>query len=371
MVLRKIVVFLAIVAIPILSLIINTNRWGVYATRINQINFCLFDNQIPCRWINNLGTAYGSPVFNYTAPLPFYVGELFYHLTTNFGLSVKLMMVLPMILSLGLVAYLYRKLWLLLIVSIVYAALYFVNDSIAWVWSLPFYLLLIHTFVSPQKNRILTRIMYFATSLFMIIMVQKEAVLYFLPALLILLVVRAKASMRKILHLLLALVLALLMSATYWLPMVVESPFVRVENGEYIPVWAEGTVDRLPSERVEVLTGDSHITGFKEGTNWFSMHVTTKSHSIIRLAIYYFPDWTITANGKEIKNYYTNNSQGFMTMILGEGDYTIEGHLLNTPVRTIANIISGIGLVGYGLLVIFVLGRTRKFMMYYIDAFGR
>jgi len=42
-----------------------------------EIEKCLKDGQVPCRWTPDLGYEYGYPLFNYYPPLPYIVGQIF------------------------------------------------------------------------------------------------------------------------------------------------------------------------------------------------------------------------------------------------------------------------------------------------------
>ncbi|MCH7640941.1 glycosyltransferase family 39 protein, partial [Patescibacteria group bacterium] len=46
------------------------------AMRVLQMDKCVKDGQIPCRWVPDMGYGYGYPQFNYYPPLPYYVMEL-------------------------------------------------------------------------------------------------------------------------------------------------------------------------------------------------------------------------------------------------------------------------------------------------------
>ena len=54
----------------------------VQLIRIEQMSECLIDWQIPCRWVPDLGAGYGYPLFNFYAPLAYYIGGIMYLLTT-------------------------------------------------------------------------------------------------------------------------------------------------------------------------------------------------------------------------------------------------------------------------------------------------
>ena len=46
------------------------------AFRVQQMDKCLDDFQIPCRWVPDAGYRYGYPQFNYYPPFPYYVGVI-------------------------------------------------------------------------------------------------------------------------------------------------------------------------------------------------------------------------------------------------------------------------------------------------------
>lgn len=49
----------------------------IQGMRVLQMHKCVFDLQIPCRWVPDMGYGYGYPQFNYYSPLPYYFMEGF------------------------------------------------------------------------------------------------------------------------------------------------------------------------------------------------------------------------------------------------------------------------------------------------------
>ncbi|MDO8658737.1 MAG: hypothetical protein Q7K55_08400, partial [Candidatus Levybacteria bacterium] len=49
-----------------------THHDDVQVIRLYEMDKCFKDQQIPCRWVPDLGGVYGYPLFNYYAPLPYY-----------------------------------------------------------------------------------------------------------------------------------------------------------------------------------------------------------------------------------------------------------------------------------------------------------
>ncbi len=71
----------------------------IHAARIAEMTRALQEGQFPVRWSNNFGYGYGMPLFEFYAPLPFYVGSLFYWLGLGVIPSVKLLFLISSLLT--------------------------------------------------------------------------------------------------------------------------------------------------------------------------------------------------------------------------------------------------------------------------------
>ena len=134
---------------------------------------------------------------------------------------------------------------------------------------------------------------------------------------------------------------------------------------DFLPIYSKDPPGELAAQRYQILTGDTKISDFKEGTNWINFSADTKTHSIIRLSQYYFPDWKIFVDGIDTKIEYKDNSLGLMTIILGEGNHKIEAKLFDTPVRSISNMITSLTAVLFLLLFVTSFKKVRGLITYY------
>lgn len=139
---------------------------------------------------------------------------------------------------------------------------------------------------------------------------------------------------------------------------------------DYLPIFAQQPPAKPAKARYEILTGETEISDFQEGTNWFKFQANTESHTIVRLSQYYFPDWRVMMDGKQAVVEYTNNNLGLMTFILGKGMHQVEGRLYDTPIRTFSNVVTifGIGLVF--VLILLQLKKIRGWIWYYLRRVG-
>lgn len=158
-----------------------------------------------------------------------------------------------------------------------------------------------------------------------------------------------------------SIILAFSLAAFYFLPAVLERNLIhiipQVDRIYYLPKSAKEIPQEDGDLRYKILTGDSQVLNFEQGTNWFRFKTITESHTIIRISQFYFPNWKISVDGKETKVEYLNNSFGLMTIILGKGEHIIEGKLNDTPIRAVSNIISLSSLI---LLILLFLAQSKK-----------
>src|SRR3989344_8578643 len=109
------IVLALIVAVPAFMALFKPGYFPMHddisGIRLLEIDKCLKDGQIPCRWVPDMGYGYGYPQFNYYAPLPYYIMEVFHLTGLGYLDSVKAGFVLSFVLS-GVGMYLLGKsLW--------------------------------------------------------------------------------------------------------------------------------------------------------------------------------------------------------------------------------------------------------------------
>lgn len=64
-----------------------------------EMEKCIKDGQIPCRWTPDLGFGYGYPLFNFYPPMPYIVGQVFRTFQFDYMTTVKLTAIAQFILS--------------------------------------------------------------------------------------------------------------------------------------------------------------------------------------------------------------------------------------------------------------------------------
>jgi len=92
-----------ILIIPAFSFLFKPGYYNMHddMQMIRQLEMekCLKDGQIPCRWTPDLGYGYGYPLFNFYPPMPYMVGQIYRTLGFSFTNSVKATAVTQIILS--------------------------------------------------------------------------------------------------------------------------------------------------------------------------------------------------------------------------------------------------------------------------------
>jgi len=135
------------------------------AMRVLQMDKCIKDGQIPCRWVPDMGYGYGYPQFIYYSPLPYYIMECFHLGGLPIIDSVKAGIILGFLLSGFAMFLLGRSLWGEvggLVSSIFYlyapyrASDIYTRGAIGEFWALvflPFIFWAILEYIRTEKNR--------------------------------------------------------------------------------------------------------------------------------------------------------------------------------------------------------------------------
>lgn len=528
----------------------------VQVIRIYEMNKCIKDNQIPCRWVPDLGGLYGYPIFNYYAPLPYYFGELIFLLSKNLIFSAKVMFAISFIGSYIFMYLLASKFWgkiggalsaIFYSFAPYHAVDFYVRGAIGEMWGLMLFPAVFWALIKLEEKTNIGNLTLLSIFIFALLASHNLSAMIFLPVLALGLVpLYLKRRNQRFLYFSFgSIFLGILLASFYLLPMLTEKNLVHVETttfgyfsytehfkgikklflerdwgwgssirevpgGEkdglsfqigwihllgwmlalfsakvlwksnkwlsgviifssvaalvsifmvhprsepiwklfeslkylqfpwryllmvifflsfisgsivliskqkkqmlfitltiavvlfnfsyfrperflnvddqallsgqnwdrqikrsifdYLPIFAKEPPAELATARYQILTGETKVSDFKEGSNWFKFKAKADSHSIIRISQYYFPEWKIFVDGKEINFTYTDNSLGLMTFILGRGEHNIEGRLYDTPIRSLANRLTILGFGILALLFVLQFKVVKTWILYY------
>lgn len=124
---------------------------------------------------------------------------------------------------------------------------------------------------------------------------------------------------------------------------------------DYLPKTALEPQEKAPSGAY-VVAGTASLQNYIQKSNRFSFSADVKKSAQVEIPVFYFPDWKVTVDGKEVPVSYQNHS-GRIAVNLEKGSHTIEGNFRNTPIRTVANTIS---LLSLGVLFLLLYGKGKK-----------
>lgn len=368
--------------IPLLFTPFFTEPRNVGTILLDQMDKCIKDGQIPCRWVPDLGGLYGYPLFNYYGPMPFYFGEVVNLITHDLLFSIRIMFIVTFFGSFIFMYLFCRELFAIkksFIMALFFSFAshfilgFYAKDPAGKLWFLMSLPLLCYSFCKLSQQTNVSNIILCAVSAFLLLTSYYLSLVVFIlvfPIFILFLYFKTKVETKFILYSFFAVVLGLSLSAFYLLPMVFERNLVHTDTKTYgyLPIYAKEYPAKSKLERYQVLAGSAFVSDFKSGTNWFSFRIESKERTIVRISQYYFPEWKIYVNGKDTEFEYEDNSLGLMSLILGEGSFFIQGYLYNTPIRVIANMIS---LLSGIFLIFIILIRTKAikgWFSYYLKA---
>lgn len=211
--------------------------------RVHQMAQALSDGMFPVRWVPDLGYGYGYPIFNFYAPLAYYVGAFFVLLGFNALTAAKIMIAIP-IFILGSGTYLLGKtFWgrlgglissVLAMTAPYIALLIYVRGAISEYYALSFIPLVFLGLFGIYQNEKFRYVLLTALSLTGVMLSHNLTSLIVLPFVLLALSALVFSSQKskkpKVLALTFALLLGVLLSAFYWLPALAEMRYTNVAS---------------------------------------------------------------------------------------------------------------------------------------------
>lgn len=362
-----------ILLFPILFFLFSTSLTDqqIHLDRLSGMDKCFADWQIPCRWIKDVKNPYGYPIFNFHAPLPYYFGGLIFFITKNLTISLSLMFIVP-IASIYFFTYLFSNIFIRKFASgiiafffslISFYALVTINrTALGELWAEMFIVTSLYLIFLLKRKISIRNFLFFSMSLALLITSFRFAIVILLAVLLILvfLLFQKKKIMLIVIYIT-SFILGLFLSSFYIWPMIMENNLIRKN---LLPI----DVQEKPAayeNAYQILTGETKVLDYKEGSNWLSFKTETSSHTIIRLSRYYFPVWKVFVDGKEIKIDYKNNNMGLITFILGKGNHEVMAKLYDTPIRILSNLVTLGGIAISVLLFLISFVKVRQWLLYY------
>ena len=238
--------FLTVIILPTVTFLFRRGFFPMYddmqVVRLWQMDKCIKDFQIPCRWVPDLGLGYGYPLFIFYAPLPYYLMEIVHLFGFSFINSVKLGFILSIFFS-GVFFYLFARNFFnktaSLFVSFLYvyipfrAASIYVRGAMGEAWGLAIIPFLFWGFENYLKNKGLKSGIIFSFTLATFLITHNLSVFMFLPFFIFWILLRiyiAKVNFFYIKKIIGFGLLGIGLSCFYLIPVIFERNLVHLET---------------------------------------------------------------------------------------------------------------------------------------------
>jgi hypothetical protein len=126
-------------------------------------------------------------------------------------------------------------------------------------------------------------------------------------------------------------------------------------KNEYMPKWVKEIPQKMPTAKVQNLTGKEVINLIKNAPNRTDFNVFLTEQRLIQINTIYFPGWQAYVNGEKAEILY-NNPNGLISLRLNKGANNVEVKFAETTVGRLADLIS---IISIGYLLIFILARKK------------
>jgi len=206
-------------------------------TRVFEMSQALKDFQIPVRWSKDLGFGFGYPIFNYYAPLAYYIGAFFSFLVSDILFATKLMMILGIIFS-GVSMYLFVKEIFGKLPGILAALLYlyapyhavdvYIRGDVTEFYAYALFPLFFYGLYKLYLNNKFGNVLVPALALAGIILSHNLTALMVFPFAILFSIYLIIIKKQTLLNFVLAFIFGLLISAFYFIPALLEINYTNV-----------------------------------------------------------------------------------------------------------------------------------------------
>ena len=237
-----ILIFSLLLSTPLLKKDFYTVHDDQQFARLFVFDSALKSGQFPVRWVEGLGFGFGYPLFNFYPPLVYWIGDTFHLTGASYIDSIKIVFYISILLS-GLAMYvLVKDLWgrlpgvtsALFYMFVPYRALdIYVRGALAESFSFVWLPLILWSFLKLQQTGRLSYLI--SSSIFLSLLMITHNLIFlpfmlFLPIYLAFLIMVSPNKKQSTVHSLQSTVLALGLSAFFWMPALFEKGFTIVDQ---------------------------------------------------------------------------------------------------------------------------------------------
>ncbi len=210
-----------------------------HVARLYDLDKTIKDGQFPARWASDFGYGYGMPLFNFYAPLPYYLAEVFHLAGFDFVVSIKIVFGLSFVLSFLFMYFLAREFWgklggVVSAVAFVYvpyhAVDFYVRGALGELWAIAFLPLLFYGFYKLSQKQNYGYFLLSSLSLAAVILSHNIVALIAIPFLLVFIALLffLNPNKKSFIFYILSFISALGLSAFFFLPALLEKDFTVV-----------------------------------------------------------------------------------------------------------------------------------------------
>lgn len=126
---------------------------------------------------------------------------------------------------------------------------------------------------------------------------------------------------------------------------------------DYLPLGVYEPKEPAPTQP-KIIQGLAEIKNFSNRSNFWQFNINVKEPTEVEMPVFDFPNWEVYSNGKKI-SHSNDNLLKRIQFNLTPGNFRITGRLLDTPIRTISNLLTMASLI---LLIFSIYGwKFKKF----------
>jgi len=123
-----------------------------------------------------------------------------------------------------------------------------------------------------------------------------------------------------------------------------EETFTEYSKGAMLDyLYKEAIEPKVKADSIPNLIGDGRVYDYEINSGSFGLKADLKGQSNVIIPQYYFPGWKVWTDDKMVE--IKKDPIGRIEIEVPSGEHQLVGRFSNTPIRTISDVLTGIGLL--------------------------
>jgi hypothetical protein len=113
---------------------------------------------------------------------------------------------------------------------------------------------------------------------------------------------------------------------------------------DYLPKTVRNAPKEIAPENPQIVSGEGRAYNFSKKSNSFFFDAEVYRDVELEIPVIYFPGWVVISDGEVVAS-RPSREIGAITISLSSGKHIVQGRFINTPIRSLSNVVTVVSLI--------------------------